>query len=169
MNKLLLHPAAKPLVFGLSLLPFALLLWGAVANTLGANPAEALIRGTGDWVLRFLCITLAVTPLREAFGLSALARLRRMLGNFAFFYGVLHFTSYAWLDMGLELGDIARDIAKRPFILVGFTALVLMLPLALTSFNRAIRALGAKRWQLLHKLVYVVVLLGQHSPQRRVL
>ena len=160
MNKLLLHPAAKPLVFGLSLLPFALLLWGAVANTLGANPAEALIRGTGDWVLRFLCITLAVTPLREAFGLSALARLRRMLGNFAFFYGVLHFTSYAWLDMGLDLAGIVADIPKRPFILVGTLALLLMASLAATSFNRVIKAMGAARWKRLHRAVYAIILLG---------
>ena len=110
MNKLLLHPAAKPLLFALALLPFAQLLWGAMANTLGANPAEALIRGTGDWVLRLLCITLAVTPLREAFGLTGLARMRRMLGNFAFFYGVLHFLCYAWLDMGLDLAGIVADI-----------------------------------------------------------
>jgi sulfoxide reductase heme-binding subunit YedZ len=160
MNKLLLHPAAKPLLFALALLPLAQLLWGAVANTLGANPAEALIRGTGDWVLRFLCVTLAITPLREWTGLSALARLRRMLGNFAFFYVVLHFFSYAWLDMGLVWADIVRDIPKRPFVLVGTLALLLMAPLAATSFNRAIKALGAARWKMLHQLVYAIVVLG---------
>ena len=160
MNKLLLHPAAKPLLFALALLPFAHLLWGAVQNTLGANPAEALIRGTGDWVLRFLCITLAVTPLREAFSLTGLARMRRMLGNFAFFYGLLHFLSYAWLDMGLDLPAIAADIPKRPFVLVGTLALLLMAPLAATSFNRAIKALGAARWKRLHKAVYGTALLG---------
>ncbi len=160
MNKLLLHPAAKPLLFALALLPFAHLLWGAIQNTLGANPAEALIRGTGDWVLRFLCITLAVTPLREAFALTSLARLRRMLGNFAFFYGVLHFVCYAWLDMGLDLAGIVADIPKRPFILVGTLALLLMAPLAATSFNRAIKALGAARWKRLHKAVYAIALLG---------
>jgi len=160
MNKLLLHPAAKPVLFLLALLPFAQLLWGAVANTLGANPAEALIRGTGDWVLRLLCLTLAVTPLREAFGLTGLARLRRMLGNFAFFYGVLHFLCYAWLDMGLDLPAIVLDIPKRPFVLVGTLALLLMAPLAATSFNRAIKALGAARWKRLHQLVYATVLLG---------
>jgi sulfoxide reductase heme-binding subunit YedZ len=159
-NKLLLHPAAKPLLFVLALLPFAQLLTGAVLNTLGPNPAEALVRGTGDWVLRFLCITLAITPLREWTGFSALARFRRMAGLFAFFYGVLHFLCYAWLDMGLVFGDIVRDIPKRPFILVGTLALLLMVPLAATSFNRAIKALGAARWKALHKSVYAIVLLG---------
>jgi sulfoxide reductase heme-binding subunit YedZ len=160
MNKLLLHPAAKPLLFVLALLPFVQLLGGAILDTLGANPAEALIRGTGDWVLRFLCITLAITPVREWTGWSALARLRRMTGLFAFFYGVVHFLCYAWLDMGLQLDDIVRDIPKRPFILVGTLALLLMVPLAATSFNRAIKALGAARWKALHKAVYAIVLLG---------
>ena len=160
MNKLLLHRATKPLLFASALLPFSHLLWGALANTLGANPAEALIRGTGDWVLRFLCLTLAITPLREWTGWHALARLRRMFGLFAYFYGVTHFLCYAWLDMGLDLGDIIRDIPKRPFILVGSLAMLLMTPLAATSFNRAIKALGAKRWKRLHQLVYAIVLLG---------
>ncbi len=160
VNKLLLHPAAKPLLFVLALLPFAQLLAGAVLNTLGPNPAEALIRGTGDWVLRFLCITLAITPLREWTGFSALARFRRMAGLYAFFYAVLHFLCYAWLDMGLVFDDIVRDIPKRPFILVGTLALLLMAPLAATSFNRAIKSLGAARWKALHKSVYAIVLLG---------
>ena len=155
-----LHPAAKPLLFVLCLLPFGWLLYGALANTLGANPAEALIRSTGDWTLRFLCITLAVTPLRVLTGQPALLRFRRMLGLFAFFYVLLHFLSYAWLDMGFDLQAIVVDIPKRPFALVGFLAFVLMIPLAATSFNRAIKALGAKRWQTLHKLVYAIVLLG---------
>ncbi|HEU4460566.1 MAG TPA: protein-methionine-sulfoxide reductase heme-binding subunit MsrQ [Methylibium sp.] len=150
----------KPLVFVVSLLPFAWLFYGAFANTLGANPAEALIRATGDWTLRFLCLTLAITPLRIWTKQPALARLRRMLGLFAFFYAVLHFLCYAWLDMGFELQAIVSDIPKRPFALVGFAALLLMIPLAATSFNRAIKALGAARWQALHKTVYAVVLLG---------
>lgn len=160
LKKALLHPAAKPVVFIAALLPFAHLFYGALADTLGPNPAEAVIRGTGDWVLRFLCLTLAVTPLRQWTGLHALARFRRMLGLFAFFYCVLHFLAYAWLDMELDLDQIARDIPKRPFALVGFAALVLMLPLAATSFNRAIKALGAARWQALHRLAYAVILLG---------
>ena len=156
----LLHPAAKPLLFVTGLLPFAWLFYGALMNTLGANPAEALIRSTGDWTLRLLCITLAVTPLRVIAQQPALARFRRMLGLFAFFYVLLHFLAYAWLDMGLDLDAIVRDIPKRPFALVGFLAFVLMIPLAATSFNRAIKALGAKRWQALHKSVYAIVLLG---------
>lgn len=156
----LLHPAAKPLAFLAALGPFAWLLYGAVANTLGPNPAEALIRGTGDWTLRFLCLTLAVTPLRIWTNQPALARFRRMLGLYAFFYAVLHFLCYAWLDMGLDLAVIVADIPKRPFALVGFAALLLMIPLAATSFNRAIRALGARRWQALHRLVYAIALLG---------
>ena len=144
-NKLLLHRAAKPLVFGLSLLPLAWLFYAAAANALGANPAEALIRALGDWTLRFLCIVLAVTPLRVLTGTAALARFRRMLGLFVFFYALLHLLSYAWFDMGLEWGDIARDITKRPFILVGSLALLLLAILAATSFNRAIRWLGAAR------------------------
>jgi len=156
----LLHPTAKPVLFALCLLPFAWLFYGAATQGLGPNPAEALIRGTGDWVLRGLCLTLAVTPLRQATGWHALARFRRMLGLFTFFYLVLHLLAYAWLDMGLDLQAIAKDIPKRPFALVGFAAFVLMLPLAATSFNRAIKALGAARWQALHRLVYVIVLLG---------
>ena len=159
-NRVLMHRAAKPLLFGLALLPFAWLFYAAAADRLGANPAEALIRSLGDWTLRFLCLTLAVTPLRQWTGWSALARLRRMLGLFSFFYGCLHLLGYAWFDMGLYPDEIARDIAKRPFILVGFAAWTLMLPLAGTSFNRAIRALGAARWQALHRAVYAIALLA---------
>ncbi|AEG91873.1 sulfite oxidase heme-binding subunit YedZ [Ramlibacter tataouinensis] len=152
----LMHPAAKPLLFALCLLPFGWLFYGALTDGLGANPAEYLIRATGDWTLRFLCLTLAVTPLRVLAGLPALARFRRMLGLFMYFYVVLHLVSYAWFDMGFDVSEIARDIAKRPFILVGFAAFLLLTPLAATSFNRAVKALGAKRWQALHKLVYAV-------------
>jgi sulfoxide reductase heme-binding subunit YedZ len=154
VNRWLLHTACKPVLFLLALLPFATLLGGAVANTLGANPAEALMRGTGDWTLRFLCLTLAVTPLRRWTGWTALLRLRRMLGLFTFFYGVLHFLCFAWLDMGFDPAAILKDIAKRPFILVGTAALLTMLPLAATSFDRAIRALGGARWRALHRAVY---------------
>jgi sulfoxide reductase heme-binding subunit YedZ len=159
-NKILLHPLAKPLVFALALLPFAWLLYGAFTDQLGANPAEHLIRSTGDWTLRFLCLTLAVTPLRVVANTPAFARFRRMLGLFTYFYVVVHLLSYGWFDMGFEIEEIAKDIAKRPFILVGFSAFVLLTPLALTSFNRAIKALGARRWQALHKLVYVIAGLG---------
>lgn len=160
MNRWLLHPAAKPVVFLLALLPFAMLLGGALTDSLGANPAEALIRGTGEWALRCLWLTLAVTPLRLWFGWTALLRLRRMLGLFTFFYALLHFTAYAWLDQGFALEAILRDIAKRPFILVGTAALLAMLPLAATSFNRAVRAMGGRRWQALHRVVYAVALLA---------
>jgi methionine sulfoxide reductase heme-binding subunit len=160
VNRWLLKPPAKPALFATALLPFAWLLYAAFANLLGANPAEALIRGTGDWTLRFLCLTLAITPLRQITGWHALARLRRMLGLYAFFYGCLHFLCFAWLDMGFDVDAILKDIPKRPFILVGTAALLLMLPLAATSFNRAIKALGAARWQALHKAVYAVALLA---------
>ena len=156
LARALLHPAAKPLIFAICLLPFAWLVYAAFANQLGANPAEALVRSTGDWTLRFLCIVLAVTPLRVISKTPALARFRRMLGLFVYFYVVVHLLSYSWFDMNFDVADIAKDIAKRPFILVGFSAFVLLTPLAATSFNRAIKALGAKRWQLLHKLVYAV-------------
>jgi sulfoxide reductase heme-binding subunit YedZ len=159
-NKLLLKPAVKPLVFIALLLPFTWLFYGAFADALGANPAEHIIRATGDWTLRFLCLTLAITPLRQLSGWHALARLRRMLGLFTFFYGVLHFLGYAWLDMGFDVAAIVKDIPKRPFVLVGTAALLLMVPLAATSFNRAIKALGPKRWQMLHRLVYGTALLG---------
>ena len=147
---------AKPLVFLLALLPFFWLLGAALTEQLGPNPAEALVRSSGDWTLRALCVVLAVTPLRVSLGLPALARLRRMLGLFVFFYAALHFLAYAWLDQGLEAADIAMDVAKRPFILVGFVALLLLLALAATSWNRAVRWLGAARWQALHRSVYAV-------------
>ena len=156
MNRLLSHRWAKPLVFALCLLPLSWLLYRVVQDQLGANPQEALIRATGDWALRFLVIVLAVTPLRELSGLSALALYRRMLGVFMYFYALLHFLSYSGFDMGFDVADIFNDIVKRPFILVGSLALLLLTPLAATSFNAAIRAVGAQRWQRLHRLVYAV-------------
>lgn len=156
----LLHPAAKVVLFLLCLLPLAWYVFGAFTERLGANPAETLIRGLGDWALRLLWITLAVTPLRTWTNQPALARFRRMLGLFAFFYASLHLLAYGWLDKGLDLADILRDIGKRPFILMGFTAWLLLVPLAATSFNRAIKALGAPRWQALHKLVYAIAIVG---------
>ena len=156
LRSALLHQLAKPLVFVLCLLPLAWLVWGAATDQLGANPAEALIRGLGDWTLRFLCLALAVTPLRLHTRTPQLARYRRMLGLFVFFYACLHLLAYGWLDMGLQVADIGRDILKRPFILVGFACWLLLLPLALTSTNRAVRALGGRAWQTLHRLVYLV-------------
>lgn len=152
----LLHPAAKPLLWLFCVLPMVWLFYAAATDQLGANPAEALSRSTGELTLRFLCLVLAISPLRVVFGLSALARFRRMLGLFVYAYVCLHLLSYAWFDMGFDLMDMARDIAKRPFILVGFIAFLLLTPLALTSFNRAIKAMGARRWQQLHRAVYLV-------------
>lgn len=150
----------KSLVFLAMALPLAWLISGAFLNQLGANPAEALIRGTGDWTLRALCLTLCVTPLRVLSAWPHWARIRRMLGLWTFAYASLHLLAFAWLDMGLDPDAIVKDILKRPFILVGTLAWLLMLPLALTSFNRAIRALGGRRWQALHRAVYAVAVLG---------
>ena len=160
MNFSLLRPWFKPVLFLLALVPFLSLLLRAISDSLGPNPAEALMRGTGDWTLRMVVLTLLITPLRQWTGWQTLASWRRMLGLFAFFYSVTHFLCFAWLDMGFEWAAIVRDIAKRPFILAGSTALLLMLPLAATSSNRAVRALGGARWRRLHKLVYGVAALG---------
>ena len=156
MNRWLLKPSAKPMLFAVCLMPFVWLFYRAAADQLGANPQEALIRATGDWALRFLCMVLAVTPLRVLSKTPGVARFRRMLGLFMYFYVLLHFLSYSWFDMGLDLAEIVSDIIKRPFILVGALSLLLLAPLAATSFNAAIKALGAKRWQQLHKLIYAV-------------
>ncbi len=157
---LLLKPVAKVILFALCLLPFVWLLCGIFTNNLGANPAEYLVRSTGDWTLRFLCIVLAVTPIRVISSTPQLARFRRMLGLFVYFYVVLHLLSYSWFDMSFDVPDIINDIIKRPFILVGFSAFVLLTPLAATSFNRAIKVMGTKHWQLLHRLVYLIAGLG---------
>ncbi len=150
----------KLVVFILSLLPLAYYGWGAWHDTLGANPIEALTRGMGTWTLNFLLITLAVTPLRKLTGWHAVLRLRRMLGLFTFFYAVLHLTSYLWFDQFFDWGEIAQDILKRPFITVGMAAFVLLVPLAATSTNAAIRRLGGRRWQTLHRTVYVIGILA---------
>ena len=123
---------------------------------LGANPAEFITRATGDWALRFLMITLAITPLRRISGWNALLRFRRMLGLFCFFYVLVHVSSYVSFDQVFDVGDIVKDIGKRPFITVGFASLVLLTPLAATSTNAMIRRLGARRWQTLHRLVYLI-------------
>ena len=160
LRSLLGKPLTKLAIFTIAISPFCYLVWGAFNDALGANPAEYLIRSTGELALRFLCLTLAVTPLRTIAKLPELLRYRRMLGLFVYFYASIHLLCYSWLDMGFEWTDIVIDIAKRPFILVGFTAFVLLTPLAGTSFNRAIRWLGAKRWQMLHRAVYGVAVLA---------
>ena len=160
INHYLSSRFAKPLAFVLGLLPFVWLVLAAAFDWLGANPAEALERSTGNWTLRMLCLVLAITPVRTMVGLPPLARYRRMVGLFVYFYAMLHLVAYSWFDMGFDLPDIAKDIVKRPFILVGFVAVVLLTLLALTSFNRAIKALGGRRWQMLHRLVYVVAVLA---------
>ena len=153
-------PLAKPFVFVLALLPLAYWLSALWNDALGANPAEALLRGTGLWTLRMLCVLLLVSPLREAMGWTALARLRRMLGLFVFFYAQVHFVAYVWLDQSGQWEDILGDVPKRPFILVGLLAFILLIPLALTSFNAAMRLMGAARWRHLHRAVYVIALLA---------
>ena len=160
VRKRLLSPWAKPLLMLLLALPAAWLIYAAFNDLLGANPAEALTRQTGDWTLRGLCLVLAITPLREITGTPALLRFRRTLGVSTFIYACLHMLCYAWFDQGLAFDDIWRDILKRPFIWLGFGGLLAMLPLALTSFNAAIRLLGVKRWQNLHRLVYAVAVLA---------
>jgi sulfoxide reductase heme-binding subunit YedZ len=151
--------AIKIFVFIAALIPLGLLLADTVQNRLGANPVEALTHRTGDWVLRFLLITLAITPVRRTLCLPWLLRLRRMLGLFTFFYAVLHFSVYMVLDQFFDAGAIVADIAKRPYITVGFTAWLMLLALAATSTQAAMRRLGG-RWQKLHRLVYVAAVLG---------
>ena len=160
LNQALLHRAAKPVLFALALLPLAWLFYAAAADQLGANPAEALIRSLGDWTLRFLCLALAVTPLRVLTHTPALARFRRRVGLWVFFYAVLHLLAYAVFDMELDVTEMLLDVVKRPFILVGTLALVLLALLAATSFNGAIGWLGAKRWRALHRAVYAVAVLS---------
>lgn len=150
---------AKPLLFVICLLPLARLLYLGVSDGLGANPIEFITRSTGTWTLVGLLLTLAITPVRRLTGLNALIRYRRMLGLFAFFYACLHFVTYLWLDQFFDLAGIFKDIYKRPFITVGFAAFLLLLPLAITSTNAMMHRLG-KRWQPLHRLVYLIGLLG---------
>ena len=160
LQKFLRLSSAKPLVLLFGLVPFAWLFWGAATDALGANPAEFLSRATGDWTLRLLCLTLAITPLRQFLGWPELARFRRMLGLLTYFYALLHLLCYCWLDMGFDWADTLRDITKRPFIWLGFGAFVLLTLLATTSFNCAVRWLGSKRWQRLHQSVYAIAALS---------
>ena len=160
LQRVVLAPWGKPLLWVLCAWP-ALVLWSAaLADQLGANPAEALIRGLGDWALRFLCLALAVTPLRVGLGVPALARWRRSLGVTVWVYALLHAMAYAWLDQGWDMAEVLGDVWKRPFILVGTLAMLVLSALAATSFNSAVRRLGAQRWRRLHQAVYGVAALS---------
>jgi len=151
---------AKPAVFLACLIPLVLLIIDVVHDNLGANPIETINRYTGDWTLRILLLTLTVTPLRLMTGWQALGRFRRMLGLYAFFYAGMHFLSFAWLDQYFQLDAIIQDVIKRPYITVGFTSFMLLVPLAATSTQAMIRRLGGRRWRLLHRLVYVAAVGG---------
>jgi len=159
-QKNLVRRVLKPLVFLAGLGPLGYLIWGAFTDNLTANPISEITLETGTWTLRFLCITLCITPLRRLTRWNDAIRFRRMLGLFAFFYGTLHFTTYFWLDQFFDLGSIAKDIWKRPFITVGFAAFVGIVPLALTSTDGWIRRLGGKNWQRLHRLIYSSAICG---------
>jgi sulfoxide reductase heme-binding subunit YedZ len=150
----------KSAVFLACLGPLGNLLWKYHTDNLGANPIEVITHATGDWTLRFLLITLSITPLRKLSRQPWLIRFRRMLGLFAFFYGCLHFTTYIWLDQFFDWANMLKDVQKRPFITAGFTGFVLMIPLALTSTSWAVRKMGGKRWQWLHRLIYVSATAG---------
>ncbi len=153
-------PWLKAALFIAALAPLARLVVFGASDRLGANPIEFITRSTGTWTLVFLLVTLSVTPLRRLSGWHGLIKLRRMLGLFAFFYACLHFTTYIWLDQFFDLASIYKDVIKRPFITVSFPSFLLMIPLALTSTNAMVRRLGGKRWQRLHRLVYVTAVGG---------
>jgi sulfoxide reductase heme-binding subunit YedZ len=146
---------SKAVIWLLCLSPAAWLVWGAFHNGLGANPVEFITHKTGDWTLRLVLITLAITPLRKFLKQPQLVRFRRVLGLFAFFYGCLHFTTWFLLDKSLSFPEMWKDVVKRPFITVGFLAFVAMIPLAITSTAGWIRRLGGRNWQRLHKLIYL--------------
>lgn len=150
----------KVAIFVLCLAPFFLLVWGVLTNDLGANPVETITHTTGDWTLRFLVITLSITPLRRLTGWNSAIRFRRMFGLFAFFYSCLHFAIYCISISNLNFAQIGDDIAKRPYVTVGFTGFVLMIPLAITSTKKWIARLGGRRWHMLHRLVYVSAVAG---------
>ena len=145
----------KALVFVLALIPFARLVWGTASGSF-SDPLAAITKGSGEWALYFLCITLAVTPLRRLTGWNWLVKLRRMIGLFMFFYALVHFTAFLWFDHFFDVQAMWKDVLKRPFITVGFIAFVLLIPLAVTSTNGMVKRLGGKRWQWLHRLVYVI-------------
>jgi sulfoxide reductase heme-binding subunit YedZ len=151
--------ALKVAIFLLGLIPVAKMAYLTITQQL-VEPLEHITRGTGDWVLYFLCITLAVTPLRRLTGWNWLIKLRREVGLFAFFYAFLHFMTFLWFDHFFDVAEMWKDVLKRPFITVGFIAFVLLIPLAMTSTNGMVRRLGAKRWQWLHRLIYLIAPLG---------
>jgi sulfoxide reductase heme-binding subunit YedZ len=150
----------KTIIFPAALVPLGRLGWKALHDGLGANPIEVITHSTGDWTLILVLVTLTITPLRRITRQYWLIGVRRMIGLFAFFYGALHFTTYIWLDKSFDLHEMFKDIAKRPFITVGFSAFVLLIPLALTSTAGWIRRLGGKNWQRLHRLIYLTGTLG---------
>jgi len=150
----------KFVVFINSLIPLALLLWDLYRKQVGPNPLEFATRTTGMLTLVFLSLTVAITPLRRIFGINSLVKFRRMLGLFAFFYGSLHLLTYIWFDRLFNFVSVAADVAQRPFILVGMTAFLLMVPLAITSTNKMVRRIGGKRWAKLHRLVYLAAIAG---------
>jgi len=150
----------KPLAWLSCLSPLATLIWKALNNGLGANPDEYIRNSTGYWTLAFLCMTLGITPARRLLRQNCLIRFRRMLGLFAFFYGCLHFVTYFLFDTGFDFRQVAEDVSKRPFITVGFTSFVLMVPLAITSSAAMVRRLGGRRWQALHRLIYPGAIAG---------
>jgi methionine sulfoxide reductase heme-binding subunit len=150
----------KIVLFAAALIPLARLLWKALHDGLGANPIEVITHSTGDWTLILILTTLAITPLRRIARQYWVIGLRRMIGLFAFFYGTLHFLTYIWLDKFFDLHEMFKDIAKRPFITIGFSAYLLLIPLALTSTAWSIRRLGGKNWQRLHRLIYLTGILG---------
>ena len=160
MPSLLANKWTKLPVFLLSLVPLGFLIWRALTGNLGANPVEFIQHSTGDWTLRFLVITLSITPFRKLLYLPDLIRFRRMIGLFAFFYACLHFLTYLGPDQSFDLAAMWKDVYKRPFITVGFAAFVLLIPLALTSTRGWIRRLGGRRWQMLHRLIYVSAICG---------
>jgi sulfoxide reductase heme-binding subunit YedZ len=160
MNSVLTSKWTKAIVFAVCLLPLAMLGWRALHGDLTANPIEYITHATGDWTLRFLVITLAVTPLRKILRIPQLIRFRRMFGLFAFFYACLHFSTWIGLDKFFDWAEMWKDLQKRRFITVGFSAFVLMIPLAITSTAGWIRRLGGKRWQLLHRAIYFSAIAG---------
>jgi len=150
----------KSSLFVLALAPFLRLVWAVWTDNLGANPLEFITRDTGDWTLYFLCMTLSITPIRRMMSWPWLFKLRRMFGLYAFFYASLHFLTFLWFDHFFDIPELLADVGKRPFILVGFLAFLLLIPLAVTSTNKMVKRMGATKWQLLHKLVYVIICLG---------